>query len=195
MVADDKPDGASFISARLLRNGGAILETDDTNLIAWLCNDDHRQNFQQCFDGGHTQVKDREYSVLMEFVPTKHQVDSEIERQQIEHRANIEKGEILTTRWVKPEERRSEHQRVAHLIVKVKSVRAANQLLREGAIIAGARVFARKMKREPRRCLKCQRLSSHLAATCTSVDNTCATCGAAHRTHTCKVDDPHSTGA
>ena len=96
-MADDKPEGASFISARILRNGGAILETNDTNLITWLRNEDHRQDFQQCFDGGHTQVKDHEYSVLMEFVPTKHQVDNEIERQQIEHRANIENGEIIAT--------------------------------------------------------------------------------------------------
>jgi len=187
--AEDKPDGASFISARLLKNGGAILEVDNADLITWLRVDEHRQNFQQCFDGGHIQVKDREYSVLMQYVPTRHQVDNESEKRQIEYRANIESGEILTTQWVKPEERRSEHQRVAHLIIKVKSIQAANQLLREGAIIAGARVFAKKLKRMPRRCLKCQKFANHLAAACTSVDDICATCGAAHLTHTCKVVD------
>ena len=80
VTAENKPEGMSFISARLLRNGGTILEVDNASLITWLRNNDHQQNFQQCFDGGHTQVKDREYSVLMEFIPTKHQVGSEIER-------------------------------------------------------------------------------------------------------------------
>jgi hypothetical protein len=54
-------------------------------------------------------------------LPTRHRVDDESERHQIKHLANISEGEIILTRWVKPEDKRSEHQRVAHLIVKVKT--------------------------------------------------------------------------
>jgi hypothetical protein len=135
-------------------------------------------------------VKSRDYSILAKYVPTRHRVDDEGERRQIEHLANISEGETILTRWVKPEDKQSDHQRVAHLIVKVKTERAANQLIRSGAIIAGTRVFARKLKKEPRRCLKCQKLSDHFAAACPADEEVCATCGAAHQTRSCRVDDP-----
>jgi len=104
VVAEDKPEGTSFTSTRLLKNGGAILEADNADLITWLHNEDHRLNFQQCFDGGYSQVKDQECAVIAEYVPITHQVDNQIERRQIEHQTNIETDEIINTRWVKPEE-------------------------------------------------------------------------------------------
>jgi hypothetical protein len=44
-----------------------------------------------------------------------------VEFRQIKLLADIDNGEIVLTHWVKPEEKRSEHQRVAHRIMKVKS--------------------------------------------------------------------------
>jgi len=56
-------------------------------------------------------------------------------------------------------------------------------------IIAGKRTPVRKMKNEPRRCLKCQILDAgHMAAQCES-QNTCGTCGDCHLTSECEVTD------
>ncbi|KIJ30591.1 hypothetical protein M422DRAFT_83889, partial [Sphaerobolus stellatus SS14] len=82
---------------------------------------------------------------------------------------------------------RKEGQKVAHLIVKVSGAEAANQILRDGMVICSKRVRGRKMAREPRRCLKCQRIdTTHIAANCTSAQEVCGTCSANHRTKECK---------
>jgi len=52
-------------------------------------------------------------------------------------------------------------------------------------VIAGKCVWAREMCREPRRCLRCQKLNAnHLAARCTCRE-TCGTCRDEHRTAEC----------
>ena len=53
---------------------------------------------------------------------------------------------IESTRWIKPMTR-SAGQRTTHLITKLHSPEAANQALRDGLIIEGKRVWARKMKK------------------------------------------------
>ncbi|KIJ40740.1 hypothetical protein M422DRAFT_86884, partial [Sphaerobolus stellatus SS14] len=87
--------------------------------------------------------------------------------------------------------RRKEGQRVAHLLVKASGAEVANKILRDGMVIKGKRVRGRKMAREPRRCLKCQRIDvPHIAASCTSVKETCGTCGESHHTKECQETNP-----
>src|SRR5882724_6299669 len=96
---------------------------------------------------------------------------------------------IDSTRWIKPTSRRTVGQRTAHLITKLCSPEAANQALRDGLIIEGKRVWAGHMKKEPRRCLKCQSMASnHLAAECDQ-NTICGTCGKEHRTAECSECD------
>jgi len=49
---------------------------------------------------------------------------------------------------------------MVHLIAQLRTLEDANQAIREGLIIMGKHVCARKMKREPRRCLRCQKLGA-----------------------------------
>src|SRR5882724_6429399 len=96
---------------------------------------------------------------------------------------------IDSTRWIIPTTRRSAGQCTAHLITKLHSPQAVNQALRDRLIIKGKRVWARRMKKEPRRCLKCQSMgSNHLAVEC---DQTavCGTCGQEHQTIECTESD------
>jgi hypothetical protein len=87
---------------------------------------------------------------------------------------------------VKAIERRAEGQRMAHIIANVASVQAANKLLRDGVHIHGKKVSARKMKREPKRCMKCQKINvCHFAKECPSEIDVCGTCGLNHRTDAC----------
>ena len=46
-------------------------------------------------------------------------------------------------------------QKAAHLITHFKTNKAVNIAIKEGIVIVGKRVWARKMWKEPRRCLKC----------------------------------------
>ena len=85
--------------------------------------------------------------------------------------------------------RRTTGQCSAHLIAKLRSPEAANQAIRDGLIIAGKQVWARRMKKEPRRCLRCQTMGSgHLAAECDQ-PMTCGTCSKEHRTTDCSEDE------
>jgi len=62
-----------------------------------------------------------------------------------------------------------------HLITCFKTNNAVNSAIKEGVVIAGKRVWARWMQKEPRRCLKCQSLTArHLAAKCNQ-QRTCGT--------------------
>ncbi|KIJ52019.1 hypothetical protein M422DRAFT_117089, partial [Sphaerobolus stellatus SS14] len=88
--------------------------------------------------------------------------------------------------------RRREGQKVAHLIVRVAGAEAANKILRDGMVIRSKRVRARKMAREPRRCLKCQKVdANHIAANCPSTKDICGTCREDHRSADCKEKDPN----
>ncbi|KAA1467097.1 hypothetical protein DENSPDRAFT_742121, partial [Dentipellis sp. KUC8613] len=44
---------------------------------------------------------------------------------------------------------------------------------------------ARKAKREPKRCLKCQKIGTHFAKECPQEHDTCGTCGKEHTTKSC----------
>src|SRR5882672_12307634 len=78
---------------------------------------------------------------------------------------------------------------MAHLMDHFKTLESANQAIRDGLIIAGKRVWGRRMKKEPKRCLKCQILNtSHFAAGCRGQE-TCGMCGEEHCTAECMEDN------
>ena len=57
--------------------------------------------------------------------------------------------------------------------------------MRNGLIVTGKRVWARRIRRELRRCLKCQVIgANHFMAGCSS-QNVCGSCGKEHRTAEC----------
>ncbi|KIJ46448.1 hypothetical protein M422DRAFT_77832, partial [Sphaerobolus stellatus SS14] len=91
---------------------------------------------------------------------------------------------------------RKEGQKVVHLILKVSEADAVNQILRDGMVICSKRVRARKMAKEPRRCLlspclKCQKVdTNHIAANCQSEKDTCGTSRGEHKTRDCTEKDP-----
>ena len=52
-------------------------------------------------------VKERAVTVLIEYVPTSHNPDMLTENRKIEHDSKIEEDTLLTTRWIKPVQRRA----------------------------------------------------------------------------------------
>ena len=92
-------------------------------------------------------------------------------------------------RWAKPINRRSPHERSAHIILSVSSPEAANRLIANGIIICRKKCYVKKIKKEPTRCLKCQGWN-HMARDCTEPEDTCSNYMKAYRTTTCP--HPHS---
>ena len=91
---------------------------------------------------------------------------------------------MLTARWIKPPGRRTNDQQVAHIIATIKDPQTANVILRDGFTIDQMRLYAKKNKREPLRCAKCQHYG-HFARECKSYKDTCANCAGEHRTSEC----------
>src|SRR5882672_2473644 len=78
---------------------------------------------------------------------------------------------------------------MVHLMAHFKTLESTNWAIRDGLIIARKRVWGRRMKKELKRCLKCQILNtSHFSAGC-SGQETCRTCGEEHHTAECMEDN------
>ena len=184
-MGDETTPAGQFTGARILRNGGVLIEANEEALIAWVQDDARREEFQNAFDGGQARIKDKTYSVIIEFVPIAHKTGNQTEYRHIEGVSHIDPGHLVNTKWMKPIERRTEGQRTAHLLAKFKSASAANIAIREGLTIAGKLVYGRKSQQEPRRCLKCQQLGQHFAAQCHQDGESCGTCGKNHATKDC----------
>ena len=70
-------------------------------------------------------------------------------------------------------------QHAAHIIARLWSPEVVNQAIRDRLIIAGKQVWARRMNKEPRRCLKCQCMGSNHLVEC-GKSTICGTCGKEH---------------
>jgi len=135
--------------------------------------------------GGTAIVKERAISIIVEFILIAHSPDALAENRRIKHNSGVGEGALLSTRWIKPPQRHVEGQKVAHLIVRFRTNEDTNLAIRDGLVIASKRVWARRMQKEPRRCLKCQSVTArHLAADCNQ-QATCGTCGKDHCTLKC----------
>ena len=134
-------------------------------------------------------VKDRTVSVLAEFVPIEFSPDAPGESNKIERDSGFKENSILDMRWIKPPQKHSPGQRTAHLIVRFKSTETANLAIQDGVMVLHKRVWACRMKKEPRRCLKCQTFNSrHFADECISPE-ICGTCRRLHCTAECTEND------
>jgi len=90
----------------------------------------------------------------------------------------------MAARWIKPPRRRENAQRVAHAMFQMSTPETANKLIYDGLYHNMERLRPVKDKKEPMRCLKCQRWG-HMAKDCRETSDTCGTCAENHRTNTC----------
>jgi hypothetical protein len=67
-------------------------------------------------------------------------------------------------------------------------VNEANRLLKDGMYICSTRTYPKRLKYEPKQCMKCRRWG-HFASECHATSDTCGTCGGEHATRDCEESD------
>ncbi|KJA25256.1 hypothetical protein HYPSUDRAFT_199798 [Hypholoma sublateritium FD-334 SS-4] len=110
----DKPEGIKFVTARLLSNGGVILEINTFYGTHFLKHPAVRRHFQKTL-GKDVSIKDRQYSILVEFLPITLQQRLADMATIIEEDNFYTKGDIHQIRWMRdPENSWRKDQQYAH---------------------------------------------------------------------------------
>ena len=124
------------------------------------------------------------HNVIANFIPTTFNPGNKQHLAEFHETNKTDRDTIVKMPWAKPIERRRAGQTVAHLLITVNDVNIANELILKGAIFCNYRATIEKCKRDPIRCLKCQKYARHMAHECTEL-NTCGMCRGAHMTNGC----------
>jgi len=179
------PSGPTLRAKALihLRNGGYIIEMASAEAAAWVRDPIRKMILTESL-GGNVRIKDRTYNVLVPFIPITARVDDEQTLRDIEKTNDIPPNSITQMKWIKDPQRRGRNQRVAHALMSLNNPKAANKLIESGMYFDYGRLRPYKDKKEPLRCLKCQRWG-HMAKNCTEEKDTCGTCAGEHRHSKC----------
>ncbi|KAF9231250.1 hypothetical protein BU15DRAFT_56398 [Melanogaster broomeanus] len=166
-----------------LKSGGLIIEFDSNRSAQWIRQEDNRENFLIHL-GTTARIRDRTFPILIPFLPVSSPIQDPEWLRALEVENGLMEDVIAYVRWIKPIEKRAPAQRVAHAIFQLTTPQAANALIRDGMYASKGKLHPSKDKREPIRCARCQRWG-HIARECKSPQDTCATCGHAHKTAVC----------
>jgi hypothetical protein len=178
------PGGTGDIKALLqLRNGGLMVEMDSEETANRLKNSEDRNKFLKALDHAVT-IKDRTYTVIVQYLPIHMQIDRPGLLRLIESKNELEDNSLISMRWVKPPNKRTPGQLMAFASLQVNNADTANLIIKNGLYIDQQLVKARKDRKEPTRCAKCQHYG-HIARNCSANRDTCATCANNHRTSEC----------
>jgi hypothetical protein len=170
-------------SVETQRDGSTLIELDSDEAVKWFTNDINKVELCSRL-GDDVSFRTRIYNVIVLNVPLTLEPDNPKHREEICETNNIEEREIAALRWAKPINRRSEHQRSAHLVISYTDPKAANRAITLGMQICNKKNYVERMKKEPIRCLKCQGWN-HLARDCSEQRSTCSNCAGSHYTSDC----------
>ena len=185
------PEGLRVLAASVLPNGGVVYEFDSANSAAWVKRDGNMLDFQRGLGVG-AQVKARFHKVVAEFVPVSFNPEDTYDMVTVERDNDIEPGNLVAARWIKPQDKRAPGQRVAFLMLSFLTAQDANRAVTNGLYIASKHVSVRRDMEEPQRCAKCHKYDPpHLARNCKAIHETCATCASIHhKTADCTIVNP-----
>ncbi len=176
-------EGKGIRAVNRQRLGGLLIEMESDHATAWLRGEDNAKEF--CGKvGPDAKFRTRTYNLIAYNVPITLDPQNEKHLEEIHEVNQIEKESITKARWVKPIARRSPNQRSAHLILTFTDINTANRALTNGLLICHSKVKVDKVKKEPIRCLKCQRWN-HYAKDCPAEEDTCSNCAGPHRSSQC----------
>ena len=165
------------------KSGSPILELNSLEATNWLKDPSRRSAFFEHL-GGKVQVKERLYHLVVPFLPTSTKTDDPETLRSIKHESDIPEQSITKLKWIKDPSRRDARQRVAHALLSISSPHVANQVIKDGLYLSQHKYHPRKDRKEPLRCLRCQKWV-HYASSCTQLKDTCGSCAHEHRDREC----------
>ncbi|KAJ7645342.1 hypothetical protein B0H17DRAFT_959593 [Mycena rosella] len=183
-----KHEGAAFVGARKLVNGGVVFDRKDLATADWVKLPENMVQFMAAL-GGECLYRPRRVELIVEMVPVEARIEEVGTWRAMEADSGIATGGISGACWVKAIQRRTAGQRVAHLKIEFANAAAANHAIDNGIFIQGKSIRVRKSDDEPRRCAKSQSYDGHLAYACPSMVDVCGRCAAAHRTGNCMANE------
>ncbi|KAJ6561099.1 hypothetical protein DFH09DRAFT_1247754 [Mycena vulgaris] len=183
-MMEDKLEGAAFVGASKLGNGGVVFDCKDEATAMWVRQVDVVRQFVAAL-GGSCVYRPRRTELIAELVGVEARIDERGFWRVVEADSGIGEGGIEGARWIKAVERCAPGQRVAHLRVGFSNPEAANHAIDNGLFVQGRHIRVRKSDNEPQRCARCQSYDGHLARACKAAANVCARCAADHRTTDC----------
>ena len=161
--SDPKPPLPKLKASILLRTGSLLLELDSPTAANWLKGDQTRDTFLANIGNG-ANIQNRSYQVITQFVPVQFHPEDPDYLRQFESFDNLDPHTILKAEWIKPIRDPRPNQKVATMRVYYKDTASANKTLSKGASILNKHITPKKPKKEPIRCLHCQRFG-HSAET------------------------------
>ena len=169
------------------RDGSTLIEVDSDATVEWFTDVVNRVELCSLL-GERVTFRPRTFNVMAFNAPLNVDTDDQNHLVEILEVNELEDNTILAMRWAKPINRRSKHQKSAHLILSYTNAVAANRAISNGITICHKRCYVERIKKEPIRCLKCQGWN-HMADMCEQTPDTCSNCAEPHRTMKCPC--PH----
>ena len=181
------PDGMRFLTVKRLRHGGLLYKLNTKEAALWLQRPENMQPFTTKF-GHDASITAKNYACLLRNAPVYLHPDDPRDLRDLEAVNGWNPNELVAAHWIKPIDKRRQGQQHAHLIIKLSTPQRANEAIMQGIAVHGRHLPVEKLRKEARRCLRCQRLEpSHLARDCDWDIDICGTCGQDHPTRECNT--------
>lgn len=179
-----RPDTVKVETITRFLNGGTLLQLNSKEVAKWLREPDIEDTFLRKL-AKDAYVKERPHNILLRGVPIIFDPNDQSHLREVKEINGLMKYSILKAKWIKPENRRRKGQTHAHVTASIGAAETANSIIKTGLEICGANIKPEKLRQEPLQCLRCRRWG-HFAVNCPDPEDTCGTCGEAHRTTLCK---------
>ena len=177
------PEGATVQEINKLRNGGVNIQLATKEAADWLQEPFNKVAFTKKLDA-NAYIKDRTYPLVVARVPISFDPLKQEHLREVETINKLAPNSISKARWIKPLYRRHAKQTVAYATLSLNSANEADRLIRDGMYICSNRTYPKRLKCEPKQCMKCRKWG-HFAAECQAKTDTCGTCGENHVTKDC----------
>jgi hypothetical protein len=181
------PEDTEIQEVIKLRKGSLILQFVTKEAADWLRKPEVATAFTKKFDPD-TAIRDRTHPIMVPRIPLTFDPGNPAHLREVEETNGLTPKTIKKARWIKPEYRRAPGQSCAHAIFTISSVTNANRAIKEGIYICNTCTFPKKLKFEPKQCMKCRKWG-HYASECRAEKDACGTCGGQHKMNECKIEN------
>ncbi|THU77078.1 hypothetical protein K435DRAFT_812778 [Dendrothele bispora CBS 962.96] len=139
----DGSERVKIVGVNKLAGGQGLLMFRMTEEVKWLVENKMLDGMAAAM-GENITIRPNVFEVVVEFVPVNVQIEMDGEREDITIDNGMKEGSLIAARWIKPVERRHSKQVVVHAMFQFADRESVNQAIREGIMIKGKQLNARK---------------------------------------------------